>query len=218
MIDNIDLLISELNKRLHTIVKLEFNLDLVEKEGNLKVFQTHGRNTALNRLDDGHSGEVSVYNWFGDYYIFIEIKFLFGVYVPSGKKKTRSRIEQTSISISVFKKISDVITQFFRADWDDFVGDKATHPQPHWHFTADTAISKTFEEYAQEFKNEDFLSLIEPKKEEISELKAIHFAMNAQWAKQNTYKHSIDSKEDVINWISGVLEMIRKEIEYAHEA
>lgn len=216
MIEDVDLIIRDLNRRLGGIVDTGFALDKVSESNVSRVFQTHGNDRALNRLEDGTTGEVSVYNWFGEYYIFIEIKIRYGLHVPQGKRKARDRMEQLSVSISVFKKISDFIVQIFRAEWDDYAEPTSIHPQPHWHFTADTALSRTFAEYAQRCGVEGFMQIIEPKKEDISELKEMHFAMNGQWAKQQSHMHKIESNSDLINWIGGVLDTIRKEIDYSN--
>ncbi|MEY8606214.1 MULTISPECIES: hypothetical protein [Bacteroidales] len=216
MIENIDSIIRNLNQRLGGIVGTDFALDKVSESNASRIFQTHGNALALNRLEDGTTGEVSVYNWFGEYYIFMEIKILYGVYVPKGKRKVRDRMEQISVSISVFKKISDFIIQIFRAEWDDYAEATDGHPQPHWHFTADTALSRTFKEYAQRCGDNGFMQIIAPKENDISELKEMHFAMNGQWAKQQSHIHKMESDSDLISWIGGVLDTIRKEIRYAN--
>lgn len=216
MIENIDSIIKNLNQRLGGIVGTDFALDKVSESNVSRIFQTHGNALALNRLEDGTTGEVSVYNWFGEYYIFMEIKILYGVYIPQGKRKVRDRMEQISVSISVFKKISDFIIQIFRAEWDDYAEATDGHPQPHWHFTADTALSRTFKEYAQRCGDNGFMQIIAPKENDISELKEMHFAMNGQWAKQQSHIHKMESNSDLISWIGGVLDTIRKEIRYAN--
>lgn len=216
MIENIDSFIRDLNRRLRGFVGIDFVLNEVDYGQTSRIFQTYGKDSALNRLEDGTNKQVMVYNWFGVYYIFMEIKIIYGVHVPQGKKKIRGRMEQISVSISIFKKISDFIIQIFRAEWDDYAEPTAGHPQPHWHFTADTALSRTFTEYAQSFGDNGFMQIIAPKKDDISELKEMHFAMNGQWAKQQTHIHMIESDSDLINWIGGVLDMIRGEIGYAN--
>lgn len=216
MIEDIDSIIKDLNRRLGGIVGAGFALDNVSESNVARIFQTHGNDVALNRLEDGTTGEVSVYNWFGEYYIFIEIKMFYGLHVPQNKRKARNRIEQISVSISVFKKISDFIIQIFRAEWDDYAESTDGHPQPHWHFTADTALYRTFTEYAQRCGDNGFMQIIAPKEEDISELKEMHFAMNGQWAKQQPHMHKIESDSDLINWIGGVLDTIRKEVSYAN--
>jgi len=40
--------------------------------------------------------------------------------------------------------------------------------------------------------------------------------MNGQWAKQQSHLHKVETSSDLINWIGGVLNTIRKEIEYAN--
>lgn len=216
MIDDFDSIIPDINRRLSVIVDTGFSFDKVSDSRTLRAYQTHGCETALNRLEDDTNGEVSVYHWFDNYYIFMEIKLIYGPFVPQGKRKPINRIDQLSISISIFKKICDNITQIFRAEWDDFAEDQSMHPQPHWHFTADTALSKTFEEYAAEYGDEGFMTLLAPKKEDLSEFKKMHFAMNGQWAKQQSHLHNIETSSDLINWIGGVLNTIRKEIEYVN--
>lgn len=216
MIENLDSLIRNLNRILSGIVGTGFALDKISESNLSNIYQTHGNEFALNRLEDGTTGEVPVYNWFGEYYIFMEIKILYGVYVPQGKRKVKDRMEQISVSISVFKKISDFIIQIFRAEWDDYAESTNLHPQPHWHFTADTALSRTFSEYAQRCGDNGFMQIIEPKEKDISELKEMHFAMNGQWAKQQSHMHKMESDSDLINWIGGVLDTIRKGIHYAN--
>lgn len=60
------------------------------------------------------------------------------------------------------------------------------------------------------------MQIIAPKEKDISELKEMHFAMNGQWAKQQSHMHKMESDSDLINWIGGVLNTTRKEIRYAN--
>lgn len=216
MIKDYDELISGLNKKCKIIIDDNFLLKKCRvDEGRLLIYNNVGYKTAINRLDGGEDAQVSVYNWFGDYYLYVEVKFVFAPEIPKCKKKVTKILNQCSISISVFKLLSDTIVQLFRAEWDDYNEAQAYHPQPHWHITSDTSVANTFEEYAEEVGAEGFMNILNAEKDKIAPLKKFHFAMKGDWCEKNmTHSTPIESSTQVINWFAGLLNSIRAELEY----
>ena len=209
-------LISGLNKKCKIIIDDNFLLKSCRAdEGRLLIYNNVGSETAINRLGGGEDAQVGVYNWFGDYYLYVEVKFVFAPEIPKGKKKVTKTLNQCSISKSVFKSLSDTIVQLFRAEWDDYNDTQACHPQPHWHITSDTSVANTFEEYAEEVGEEGFMNILNTEKDKIAPLKKFHFAMKGDWCEKNmTHSTPIESSTQVINWFAGLINSIRAELEY----
>lgn len=215
MIQDYKDLIDNLNEKLRIIIGQDFMLKLSTGDGHsLKLFRNNGNETAINRLDGGNDSEVLVHKWFKNYYIYVEVKFIFKqTKLPKAKTYTVI-IDQCSISISVFKKIYDKIVQLFRAEWDEYSGQQNLHPQPHWHITSDTSIANTFDEYARQVGDDGFMNIFIPEKEQISSLKKFHFAMKGKWEENKSHSTSIESSEQVSEWMKGLLSSIRVELEY----
>lgn len=215
MIENHLDLIDNLNKKFRLIFGPIFMLKSSNSDGhNLKIYHNNGSETAINRLDGGNDSQVTVHNWFNNYYIYIEVKFIFKPTKLAGTKKLTIIIDQCSISISIFKKIYNKIVQLFRAEWDEYSEKQDSHPQPHWHITSDTSVANTFNEYAEQFGEEGFMNILRPEKEQISSLKKFHFAMKGKWEEDKTHSTKIVSNEQVSQWMEGLLSSIRAELEY----
>lgn len=127
------------------------------------------------------------------------------------------------ISISIFQgDINDNIkTQLFRAEWDNYPEQESSHPQPHWHLYPhkySSNIHQTFEEFLELGKKDnDFNSYIGTeniKDYNIINLSKFHFAMNGQWSQNMPDIHSITEMADLTNWFSGLLNHLKKELEY----
>lgn len=212
MLKEYEQLIATLNKNCQPTIGRNFKLYKRESGNEFEVYRNQGTLKAINRLDGGLDKEVSVNHWFNDYYLFFEVKYLF--YNSVKKRKPTRELNQCSISISVFKSIGEQIIQLFRAEWDDYNDGQTLHPQPHWHITSDTSIANTYQEYAKEYGDDGFMSILEPEKNKISSLKRFHFAMRGQWEDCMSHVTPIESCEQVSNWVSGLLSSIRSELLY----
>lgn len=215
MIQDHDNLITALNNKCKLIIGDGFILKRSNGDGHrIIMYNNIGHLKAVNRLDGSAASEVDVYNWFGCYYLYVEVKFVFAPKVPRGKRTAKFVVNQCSISISVFKLLDKKFIQLFRAEWDDFEDNHSPHPQPHWHITSDTSVANTFDEYAREFGEDGFMNILNSEKEQISSLNKFHFAMKGKWEEDMTHSMSIESSEQVSNWFAGLLNSIRTELEY----
>lgn len=215
MIKDYKNLIPNLNEKCKLIIGNDFLLKQHKGDGHkFLIFNNIGSLKAVNRLDGDADSEVDVCHWFGGYYLYVEVKFVFDSRVPKGKRKADIVITQCSISISVFKSLSEKIIQLFRAEWDDYDDEQICHPQPHWHITSDTSVANTFNEYAKEFGEDEFMALLEPEKKQVASLKKFHFAMKGKWEDDMTHSTPIESSKQISDWFSGLLSSIRTELEY----
>lgn len=201
-------IISTLNK----IGKDYINNDFVFHKKESFLFVSSGGNisSAINvRKNDNQ--QVNVANWFDDFWLYIEIRF-----VPKYTKRKAS-IPNIFFSLSVFQGMTSDSekTQLFRAEWDNYETPSNNHPQPHWHIYTKKdieEIKKTFTELidspADNF--EDFIK----SDSNIVDIDKFHFAMNGQWSNNDTDVHSISVVSDLTNWFAGILNHIKKELEY----
>ena len=189
------ILIQEINNFFRIYFQLTY--DLIQPNG-LRRYVIQGNSRALNhkRYD---SEEVGVLNWFGNFYLFIEIRFI---------------EETTNISLSIFngKESDNKKHQLFRAEWDDYNRDNETHPQPHWHITTDKAIANNYEAALPE-KDANSFEYFEIAKSDVYDIKEIHFAMIGNWHNEESHIHKIDGVDKVAKWLKGLLEHIRFELE-----
>ncbi|MEA2095955.1 MAG: hypothetical protein U9P73_04585 [Candidatus Cloacimonadota bacterium] len=164
-----------------------------------------------NRKNDAQ--KINAINWFDDLWLFIEIKFI--------QKVSKKRIiPNIFFSLSVFQgEISDEKKlQLFRADWDNYDESNDKHPQPHWHIYSkkDDVIAENFNEEIEQAEN-PFNEFIEDGRNKVLNTDRFHFAMNGQWSDNNTDVHSISVDSDLINWFKGLLNHLKKELEYVKE-
>ena len=88
MLEDYHILIDSLNKKFEFIFGRDFKLKPSHTDAcSLVRYNNVGYTKAINRLDGGYDSEVDVYNWFGSYYIYIEVKLIFSSIVPHGKRK-----------------------------------------------------------------------------------------------------------------------------------
>lgn len=215
MIQDYDNLIAALNTKSQLVIGDGFRLKQGRGDGHrFIIYNNIGNTKAVNRLDGGNASEVDVYNWFGRYYLYVEVKFIFDQIVPHRKKLPKVVVSQCSISISVFKLLNEKIVQLFRAEWDDFNDNSSIHPQPHWHITSDTSVANTFDEYAREFGEDGFMNILNSEKEQISSLNKFHFAMKGKWDEDITHSMPIESSKQVSDWFVWLLKSIKTELEY----
>lgn len=154
--------------------------------------------------------KVNVINWFDDLWFYIEIK-----YVPKIDKK--EIIPNIIFSSSVFQgEMSDKRKlQLFRAEWDNYDEPSDKHPQPHWHIYTqrEEIIEENFEEQIRGEKN-PFNEYLESNGNKIVNTDRFHFAMNGQWSENKSDVHSISIESDLTNWFRGLLNHLKKELEY----
>lgn len=201
-------IISTLNK----IGKDYIDDDFVFHKKESFLFVSSGGNisSAIN-IRKNNSQQVKVANWFDDFWLYIEIRF-----VPKSTKRKVS-IPNIFFSLSVFQGMTsdNEKTQLFRAEWDNYETPSNNHPQPHWHIYTKKdieEIKKTFTELidSPEDNFEDFIK----SDSNIVDIDKFHFAMNGQWSYNNTDVHSISVVSDLTNWFAGILNHIKKELEY----
>lgn len=117
-------IISTLNK----IGKDYIDDDFVFHKKESFLFVSSGGNisSAIN-IRKNNSQQVKVANWFDDFWLYIEIRF-----VPKSTKRKVS-IPNIFFSLSVFQGMTsdNEKTQLFRAEWDNYETPSNNHPQPH---------------------------------------------------------------------------------------
>lgn len=215
MITDYEKLIFELNKRSKLSIGNEFCLTLCNGNGYVsQIYKSGGTQKAINRLDNNIDSEVDVIHWFDSYYLYVEVKFVFGNGFTKRKKIRNRTILQCSISISVFKSIENNIVQLFRAEWDDYNDNQTHHPQPHWHIASDSYSADTFQVFTDICPDNDFASTIKSEKYEVSALRKFHFAMNCECREDMSHIVQIESIDQVINWFTGLLSTIKSELQY----
>lgn len=179
---------------------------------NLFIAKSDFMSFAINSKKND-AQKVSVINWFDDLWLFIEVK-----YVPKISKKRI--IPNISFSLSVFQGeiTEERKMQLFRAEWDNYDEPNDKHPQPHWHI-----YTKKEELTAEDFNDEieqkinPFNEFLESDRNKIINTDRFHFAMNGQWSDDKTDVHSISVESDLINWFRGLLNHLKKELEYVKE-
>lgn len=204
----IDNLISQINNKCRNSISSDFKLIKTNSLYNLS-YVIEGNGTALNRFDYPQE-RVKVLKWFDDVWLYIEIKAF-------GKTKNRKiNIEKINISISVFQgdEYNEDKFQLFRAEWDDYNNTNEKHAQPHWHITTNQALENSFLKYSDTFEKQDYIDLLESEKKKVYEIKNMHFAMSGNWQEKPHFIHKIESEEQIVNWIQGLLGHVREELQY----
>ena len=201
-------IISTLNK----IGKDYINTDFIFHKKEIFLYVSSGNNIsqAINvRKND--SQQVNVANWFDDFWLYIELR-----YVPKSTKSKKG-VPNIFFSLSVFQGEADDIEkiQLFRAEWDNYETLSNNHPQPHWHFYTRKDIEdlkKTFTELIDS-PDDNFEDFIKSDKK-IVDIERFHFAMNGQWSVNNSDVHKISIENDLTNWFAGLLNHIKRELDY----
>ena len=183
---------------------------LIQKS-NLFIIDGKNISKALNQKKNDNK-IVNVLNWFDDYWLYIEIKF-----IPKSKKRS---FPNTFFTLSVFKGMIDdeIKEQLFRAEWDNYENQSDKHPQPHWHIYTNNEkeeLQKSVEEAIAQ-TDDNFIDFMEAKND-FTDLSKFHFAMNGQWSNKNTDIHKIVKETDLTNWFSGVLNHLKNELKYLNE-
>ncbi len=176
---------------------------------NIFFATSNNMSSAINNRKN-EANQVNAINWFEYLWLYIEIKF-----TPKVDKK--QIIPNIFFSLSVFQgEISDDRKlQLFRAEWDNYDELSDKHPQPHWHIyiQKEALIADNFEEEIEEGSNQ-FNEFLESEGNKILNVDRFHFAMNGQWSENKTDVHSISVESDLINWFRGLLNHLKKELEY----
>ncbi|MGC9354767.1 MAG: hypothetical protein ACP5D9_13065 [Mariniphaga sp.] len=201
-------IISTLNKISKDYISADFIFH--KKESFLYVNSDNNISQAIN-IRKNDSQQVNVSNWFDDIWLYIELR-----YIPK-QTKSKKVIPNIFFSLSVFQGEADDVekNQLFRAEWDNYDNLSNNHPQPHWHFYTRKDIKdlkKTFTELIESSEDsfEDFIK----SDREIVDIEKFHFAMNGQWSVNNSDVHKISSEGELTNWFAGILNHIKKELEY----
>ena len=181
-----------------------------KKESFLYVNSGTNLSTAIN-IRKNERQQVNVSKWFEDFWLYIELR-----YVPK-TSKSKKTIPNMFFSLSLFQGESESVDkmQLFRAEWDNYEIPSNNHPQPHWHFYTRKDIEdlkKTFTELvdSEEGGFEDFIK----SDKEFVDIEKFHFAMNGQWSINKSDVHKVSSENDLTNWFAGILNHIKKELEY----
>ena len=108
MINDYNNLIRSLDEKCRLIIGNDFQLKRYQSDSHkLLIFHNNGTVKAVNRLGGDADSEVNVYPWFSTYYLYVEVKFVFDTKIF--KRKPGIVIAQCSISISVFKLLSEKV-------------------------------------------------------------------------------------------------------------
>jgi hypothetical protein len=204
-------LIDFINKDCKNLFLNNFILKPNSGHYNISRYRIEGTSNALNRFEIPFDS-VKVLNWFDDFWLFLEVKFI-SLELIEGRKKSKQIHTYISLSIFQGKDSDDNKYQLFRAEWDDYNNVEEKHSQPHWHITSNQAIERTFEEYSNNFDNGDFISLLEEEKQKLFDVNKIHFAMNGNWQNGETHIHKINDEQQIVKWFQGILRHMRTELE-----
>jgi hypothetical protein len=176
---------------------------------NSFIAKSNNMSNAINNKKND-SQKVNVIKWSDNLWIYIEIK-----YVPKIDKE--KSIPNIIFTLSAFHgEMSDEKKlQLFRAVWDNYDGPNDKHPQPHWHIYSqiEEESEENFEEQLSKEKN-PFNKYLESNSNKIINTDRFHFAMNGQWSENKSDVHSISKESDLINWFRGLLNHLKKELEY----
>jgi|GEM_PF-420572 len=175
-----------------------------------------------------HGEEVKVVKWFDDYWLFIEILFIYREEFNKNTEREKKYLklkdvnakkQDTKISLSIFQgnETDNIKNQLFRAEWDDYGELNNNHPQPHWHFYTNKFIERTITSFADIVSTEiqdSFKEVLNDEKRKIVDLTKFHFAMNGDWYNATTHTHSITNEESIARWFGGLLAHIKNELNY----
>ena len=183
-----------------------------KKEVNLFLAKSNYMSSAINNRKN-YAEKVNVINWFDDLWAYIEIKFIPKIW-------EKGTIPNIFFSLSVFQgQATDAKkVQFFRAEWDNYDEPSNKHPQPHWHLYSqkDFLMQEDFNEVVKSEEN-PFNQFNQDIRYKIINADRFHFAMNGQWADNKTDFHTISVESDLINWFKGLLNHLKKELEFVKE-
>ncbi|HDK27536.1 MAG TPA: hypothetical protein ENG48_10690 [Candidatus Atribacteria bacterium] len=201
-------LISKLNDIGQDYIDQSFRL--INKQAFMWIISGNNLSDAINNRKNERQ-PIKVLQWMDNLWIYIEINC-----IPI-KTKKKTYIPNIFFSLSIFQGAYEdkVKTQLFRAEWDNYNELSDHHPQPHWHFHSykhPTKIPENFKELIDVTKKGDSFKEFITRSAEILDIKKFHFAMNGQWSENKPDVHNIQTYNQLINWFSGILNHIRKEL------
>lgn len=179
--------------------------------------------------DYGNNGEeVKVVKWFDDYWLFVEISFIYREEFNKNSKREIKYLEsknvntkknEIKITLSIFQgdETDKTKNQLFRAEWDDYGELNNNHPQPHWHFYTNKSVERTITSFADIVSIEiqdTFEEVLSEEKKKSVDLSKFHFAMNGDWHNTTSHIHSITNEESIARWFGGLLAHIKIELNY----
>jgi hypothetical protein len=228
-------------RKLNEIGQDYFNESIFKlRQKNITTWIIDGKNCAVNYYNND-APVVKVLKWFDDFWLFLEIRFIKVNKNEYKKPKEKDKRDefinllktqfikfnddffQIFFSLSIFQGSIDNNNkiQLFRAEWDNWESLSDRHPQPHWHiYPTHKYVEGNYRELIKKYEKgeEDFNSFLQDKNfPEIINLKRFHFAMNGQWSENKPDVHKINVENDLLNWFSGVLNHIKKQLEYVKE-
>lgn len=163
---------------------------------------SQGSQVAINSYDNDRE-EVKATSWFDDnYWFFIRID------VISGKKT-----DNIFASVSFFQSTDNGLKQLFRAEWDSYPKtNDYSHPQPHWHFTAQLSDKTSFSELNDE-EEENIYSTLAGNAKTIN-LDRMHFAMAGGWLSDGNMVGEVNNEDVLIDWLLYLFTHVREELKY----
>lgn len=162
-----------------------------------------GCKAAINSYDNDKE-EVFVTPWFDDFWFFISIQFL--------QTKNIKKNIRPYVSVSFFQDVGSQLKQLFRAEWDSYSPEENySHPQPHWHFTAQLSDITSFDEL--ELEEEGIFSELAGNSKTIK-LDKMHFAMAGTWLNNGDMIRELADENDLIDWMIYLFRHVREELKY----
>ena len=197
-------------KEVNNLLKIYFpesNLQLIGKNNGFAL-SGNATSKAINNYEN-NTEEVTVIQWFNHFWIYVDINLK--------SKGSRNNFPNIFASISIFQgdETDRTKNQLFRAEWDNYRDPNQKHPQPHWHIYPVQYHHQSFNEYLEATK--EFAEFLSEDQENVIEIKKIHFAMNGQWANQESHIHEINDEKSLVHWLTGLLEHIGTQLRYAAE-
>lgn len=161
-----------------------------------------GSKTATNSFNSDPEQVMATY-WFNDYWFYISIQV-----IPESREK-----DKLYTSVSFFQNIGDSLKQLFRAEWDSYKeqGDYS-HPQPHWHFTAQLSDVTSFSELENMEEEGEFNRLLGNSK--TINLDKMHFSMAGDWINTGDMIAKPIDENTLVDWLIRLFVHVREELNY----
>ncbi|MDO9577177.1 MAG: hypothetical protein Q7J16_04780 [Candidatus Cloacimonadales bacterium] len=202
---------NQIIKNLNQIGKdyIDDSFKFIKKEGLLYVICGNADSLSDTKNTRKNTNKiVKALKWLELFWIYIEINFVYSEIKKNVKSKNKIQFPKIFFSLSIFQGPEEIMDkhQVFRAEWDNNNDETDYHPQPHWHFHyCNEFISEFEDDTHNEFDQEET---------NILDFNKFHFAMNGQWAVSKKDVHRITTEDELVNWFSGIIKHIKKELEY----
>lgn len=163
---------------------------------------SNGSQPAINCFDNPPV-EVMATQWFDDYWFYINIRVL-----HESKEKP-----QLFASASFFQNVGSTLKQLFRAEWDSYKAqEEYSHPQPHWHFTAQLSDVTSFSELENMEEEGEYNKLLGNSKS--INLDKMHFSMAGDWFNTGDMVTKIVDENTLVDWLIHLFAHVREELSY----